>query len=272
MGNVSTTVQKATDIIRNNTAQSCDLTQAVDQNMNVRLDLTDTNCPNLSFVNRAKLVGECNFGQTASALAEASTDLTTEQEMGLGLGINADTTVAERTAIFEQYLEQKCGNEGAIKQNLVLDVKGKNLRCDQLQALNEADLTTACAINAVSQTLTSNQFEKATTQSSDILGGLTSLLSAPLFILGGIILAIGLVFIVLRLVRGSGGRADAVGEQALLPSEQAQLNRAVNTAAQRASTGGGSSGGAESVLRAAAPLAQTAGDVIQSAISARSRK
>ena len=265
MGNVSTTVQKATDIIRNNTAQSCEMRQAIDQNMNVRLDLTDTYCPDLSFINRAKLVGECNFGQTASALAEASTNLTTEQELGLGLGINADTTVREREAIFEQFLEQKCANEGSIKQNLNLDIKGKNLRCDQLQALNDGDLTTACAVNAVSQVLTSDQFEKASKQQSDILGGLTSLLSAPLFILGGIILAIGLVFIVLRLVRGSGSRADAAGSQPLLPSEQAQLDRAVNTAASRATN-------PESVLRAAAPLAETAGGVIKSAISARRKK
>lgn len=242
MGNVSSTVQSATDIVENTSKQACELRQATDQNITARLDLTDTYCPDLQFINRSKMVGTCNMGQVAEALAQASTKLTKEQTAGLGVNLNVNSTVAERTNVIKNLLEARCANEGLIKQQLTLDLKGKNLSCRQLQAINDADLTTQCIANTVMQTLSSNEFAEASKQKTDILGGLTALLSAPILIMGGILLAIGLFFLMLRLGRGRAARADAEGTAAFLPSEERQISQAVQQVTSGGGTGSGGGG------------------------------
>jgi len=257
MGNVSSTVQRATDIVENTSKQACELRQATDQNITARLDLTDTYCPDLQFINRAKMVGTCNMGQMAEALAQASTKLSKEQTAGLGLNLNVNSTVAERTNVIKNLLESRCGNEGLIKQQLNLDIKGKNLNCKQLQAINDADMTTQCMANVIMQTLSKNEFEEASKQKTDILGGLTALMSAPFLIMGGILLAIGLLFIILRLFRGRAGKADQAGTQSLLPSEQRQLDAAVGKVASQ-STAQEKAEAVKTVLETGAPMVKSA--------------
>lgn len=84
-----------------------------------------------------------------------------------------------------------------------LDIKGKNLTCQQLQALNDADLTTQCILNTVNQAVTNDTFQAVSAQKSDILGSLTALFSAPILILIAILLAIGAIFLLFRLFRRS---------------------------------------------------------------------
>ena len=260
-------MREAVDIVENTTKQACEQRLATDQSINARLDLTDTYCPNLQFINRAKLTSQCNMDQVADALAKASTKLNKEQTAGLGLNLNVDSSVDKRRNEIKNFLESRCGNEGLVKQSLALDIKGKNLRCDQLQAINDADITTQCIANSVMRTLSTNEFEQASKQKTDILGGLTAFLTAPIWIMGGIILAIGLLFLVFRLFRGRAKGADAAGTQALLPSEQAEVDAAVAKVAQRAA---GSTAGEKA--EAFSKVVESVGPIATSAISALSRK
>lgn len=199
--------------------------------MDIRLDLTNTNCGNLDFENRAKLVGDCDMGQIAESLAEASTNLSKEQTAGLALGMNVNTSVADRKNIIQQVLEESCGNEAAIRQNLKVWLRGDNLDCDRLRAINDADLTTKCMVNTVMQAVSRDEFVEASKQKSDILGGLTALLSTPVLIMGGLLIAVGIFFLLLRLGRGRANAADAAGTQALLPSEKTNMMQKINEAA-----------------------------------------
>lgn len=173
--NVSTTVDKATNIVENVTKTSCEMRQAVDQSIeNIRLDLTDTSCDNLSFTNRVKLVGTCNLDAVASALAEASADLTAEQTTALGIGINVNSTVRDRTNIIRNIIEQRCSSEQLAAQSIKgVTIIGRNLSCNQLQFLNEADVTTQCVMTAVMDAVTNDNFKAASKQTVDWFSGLS---------------------------------------------------------------------------------------------------
>lgn len=137
----------------------------------------------------------------ADSLAKASQALSSEQVQGLGLGLNVNSTVSERSTAIKQKLEQSCKSEQAIRQNLSIDVKGKQLDCKQLQGLNDADLTTQCVINTVMSTVNKDDFVNASKQKNDIIGGIMGLLSTPILILVGLILFIAALILLFRLLR-----------------------------------------------------------------------
>jgi hypothetical protein len=206
------------------------MNQAIDQNMTIRLDLTDTYCPDLTFKQTAKQKGECNMGSIAESLAEASMAMSKEQMIGLPVGMNVDSSLMERTSVIKQYLEQECGTDQAIRNNMKIELRGTNLTCKQLQAIQDADQTTQCIINAVTKAVTKDELEGSSKQTADLLGplagALTALFTGPVLILGGILLAIGIFFLLLRLGRGTMARADAAGTSNL-PSDITQLNREI---------------------------------------------
>lgn len=207
MGNVQTTISRAATVVDNVTKTSCGpQRQAVNQNMGVNLDLTNTRCSNLSFVNKAVTVSDCNLGAISEALAKETTGMTSEQVAGLGLGLNVNSSIQDRTAKISNYLEQSCGNETAINQTLNIRVRGENLDCNQLQGLNEASATQQCIMAAVAKQVDTSKFQNASAQKTDILGGLTGLLAlGPLFILGAILLGFGMIYLLFRAVFGGRG-------------------------------------------------------------------
>lgn len=163
------------------------------------------------------MVSNLNMGSVADSLAKASQELSSEQTIGLGLGLNVNSTVSERSTAIRQKLEQSCKSEQNIKQNLDIDVKGKQLNCKQLQGLNEADLTTACVINTVMSTLNKDEFVNASKQSNDILGSITKLLSAPIMILIGVILFFAALILLFRLLKKPAVTPAAPTEYAASP-------------------------------------------------------
>lgn len=210
MGNVSSTVQRAVTEVTNSSKSSCTNAVGIKQDLSVMLDLTDTNCPNLVFGNTAKSVSTCNMGAIADSLAAASVNLSKEQTAGLGLGLNVSSSVLERKTAIQQYLEQKCGSTTAIEQSNSVKLKAKNLNCEQLQAFNNADATQQCVINAVLQVVDKQDATEAVKQKTDILGSLTALLATgPLLILGAVLLGFGVLYLVLRGLRGAASSATA---------------------------------------------------------------
>lgn len=172
--NASTTVDKAVSIIENTSKASCVMKQAVNQNIsNIALDLSNTNCDNISFTNRTKMVGTCNLDAVAGALATASTKLSSEQTAALGIGVNVNTSVRDRTNIIRNIIEQTCSSEQLASQNISgITVKGSQLSCKQLQFLNEADITTQCVTAAVIKAVNTDAFESASKQTVDFFAGL----------------------------------------------------------------------------------------------------
>ena len=210
MGNVSSTVQRAVTEVTNSSKSSCTNAVGIKQDLSVMLDLTDTNCPNLVFGNTAKSVSTCNMGAIADSLAAASVNLSKEQTAGLGLGLNVSSSVLERKTAIQQYLEQKCGSTTAIEQSNSVKLKAKNLNCEQLQAFNNADATQQCVINAVLQVVDKQDATEAVKQKTDILGSLTALLATgPLLILGAVLLGFGVLYLVLRGLRGAASSTTA---------------------------------------------------------------
>ena len=188
MGNINTVAQKAVSTVLLSAQNAVRTTQAIDQTQNINLDLSNTNCGQLSFINVAKAMSNINLSAIANNLAQQSTQLSDAQTLGLGLGFNVSATVAEREAIIKQHLENSCGSEQSIKQVLNIKVTGSYLNCDQLSAINNADLSTQCVVAAVMGAVTNENFIKASEQKNDILGPLVKLLSAPIMIIGAIIL------------------------------------------------------------------------------------
>lgn len=201
MGNVQTITQRVVNMVQNEAKNVTSSTQAIDQSQNINLDLTNTNCPNLSFINRAKAVSNLNIGSIAKQLAEDSMSLSDEQTQGLGLGFNANSTVDERTAIIGQKLQNSCTSEQTIRQTLNIRIVGANLSCEQLQALNDADLTTQCVIAAVLESVNNDAFKRASAQANDALSGIAGFLSTPIKILAIIILFIVGIILLFRLIR-----------------------------------------------------------------------
>lgn len=169
--NVSTTVDRAATTIENVSRSACTMSQAVNQNIsNIDLDFTDTRCPNLRFENRVKMVGTCDMDAMAEALAQASTALTKEQTAALGIGINVETSVRDRATNIRRELEQNCNSEQQANQTIQgIKIRAKNFQCDQLQFLNDADVTTQCVMATVTKALTSDEFELASKQKVDWL-------------------------------------------------------------------------------------------------------
>jgi len=236
--NISTTVDKALSTIENVSKTSCSMNQAVDQSISgISVFMEESQCGDISFTQKAKIIGVCDMGAMAAALAEASTELTKDQVAALGIGMNVDTTIRDRASIIKQKLEQSCSSESLIKQNIsgIVVRLTKGSSCDTLKFIQDADLTTQCTIKVVMDSLDSDEFKGSFKQTVSFFAG---------FGIGKIILILVLLGIAGGIVTRIMRKASKATDTTSVPSE---VNGGGESLLETLQRGGSESTSSESV-------------------------
>jgi hypothetical protein len=174
--NVSTQIQSATQIIDNESFSKCTNSNTVQQSMKgLNIELIGARCGDVAIQNKTKVNQKCDMGSIASALATASMNLNSEQTSTLGLAINVDTSVQDRSSIIKNKIEMECGNNSSIQQNienvkLVMkpyeDSSGRVYLpdCNTIKIINDADATSQCIMKLAIDALDKSDMSKKSRQ------------------------------------------------------------------------------------------------------------
>jgi hypothetical protein len=216
--NASTQKQRLTSIIQNQSKATCKTRQGATQEIKgLNISLQDSNCKDIQVLNRAKLASQCDIGAMASALAQASMELSADQTATLGLGLNVNTSEQDRTSIIKQKIEAECGTDQQVKQTIedaVISLKGSS--CDKLKVMNDLDATSQCVLKLAFDAVDKQTAEGSTKQTVKFPIGLS--IGIGLGVVGLVIVAV----IIIMLLKGgkkkpalaAEGEAGAAGYEA----------------------------------------------------------
>lgn len=192
--NASYVQNKVVQTIENVTKTSCQNRAAVDQTIEgIRINMSKgAKCGDITFSNEASLMADCNMENYAKALAAQSMELTVAQSNSFALPgtFNVSMTQQERESAIKQILEQKCGNEQAVKQtlrNITVTLEDPDTACTALRFANNANLTAQCVSSVVLSALTENKDKVTVTQSNEISPFAILAIMVPILIFFGVI-------------------------------------------------------------------------------------
>lgn len=193
-GNFSTNVSKVVQTIENVTKTSCQNRMTSDQDISgIRVNLSKgAKCGDITFSNEASLMGDCNMDNFAKALAAQSMELTVANSAGLTLPgtFNVSMTQQQRESAIKQILEQKCGNEQAVKQtlrNISVTIEDPGTSCATLKFANNANLTSQCISAVILDAISENKDKVAVTQTNEVSPLALLAILVPILIFFGVI-------------------------------------------------------------------------------------
>lgn len=216
--NVSTQVQRVTQIVENTSKATCKQSADVRQEMKgLRIKLVGANCGDILIQNKARIAQDCDMDSLAKALAEASMELDTEQTASLGFFPNVDTGVQERESILKTHLEQECGTDAKLKQNIedveielkpYEDSRGRVYppSCDTIGILNDAGVTQQCVMKQAIDAIDKSAQGKKSKQTQKFPIGLS--IGIGLGVIGLVVVAVVIVMVL------KGGKKDDGAEGA----------------------------------------------------------
>jgi large-conductance mechanosensitive channel len=230
-GNISTQINRVTQILKNVTENSCAINQDIQQDISgLDIVLNKSKCGDITIANRASLGGSCDLGAMASSLAQASTEMTAEQVSALNLSFNADTKVSERTSVIENVLKNKCGAEQSIRQNIE-DVKItlNEAECDTINLLNSANAQVACAAKTVIDSIDTAEMKATSKQEAKPLLSIGVMLGG----IGIIITVVVLALIVNAVMKNQKKKkAKQQAQQQAQARQQAELRARASSSQQ----------------------------------------
>lgn len=151
--NISTSISEMERELETSLNQSCQVNTGITQKISGNRIVLSGNaqCGNIAFKNTARATSQCTMDSAADVLAKYANKLTEEQSAGLGFNISTD--VSKTKEIIKTRLEQSCGANANIVQEVsdnAIEIRD-NAQCKMIDFMNTADLTQTCVMKQVAK-------------------------------------------------------------------------------------------------------------------------